>query len=170
MTVCHNSRMNILSQLREMNDYQTERLINSNDFKMFTTKNIDQKVFDEFLNYINYTFARTILWYKFLLARLWLTMAKPWGNCRWQTFETALYQNINIEIKRFTIIIGGQGTGKSTISKLLTIFRDAFWMYILSTKKHQNMQQVLLTLKLYSSEPMLSIPCRRLLVASMQIV
>lgn len=44
---------------------------------------------------------------------------------------------INIEIKRLTIIIGGQGTGKSTISKLLTIFRDAFWHWCVLTEQKQ---------------------------------
>lgn len=44
---------------------------------------------------------------------------------------------INIEIKRLTIIIGGQGTGKSTISKLLTIFRDVFWHWCVLTGQKQ---------------------------------
>lgn len=44
---------------------------------------------------------------------------------------------INIEIKRLTIFIGGQGTGKSTISKLLTIFRDLFWHWCILEGKHQ---------------------------------
>ena len=34
---------------------------------------------------------------------------------------------LNIEIKRFTVFIGTQGSGKSTISKLLTICRDIYW-------------------------------------------
>ena len=34
---------------------------------------------------------------------------------------------LNIEIKRFTVFIGTQGSGKSTISKLLTICRDVYW-------------------------------------------
>lgn len=34
---------------------------------------------------------------------------------------------LEIEIKRLSIFIGAQGSGKSTISKLLTIFRDISW-------------------------------------------
>lgn len=44
---------------------------------------------------------------------------------------------INIEIKKLTIFIGSQGTGKSTISKLLTIFRDLFWHWCILNGKHQ---------------------------------
>lgn len=33
----------------------------------------------------------------------------------------------DVDIRRVTIFIGSQGSGKSTISKLLTIFRDIFW-------------------------------------------
>ena len=33
----------------------------------------------------------------------------------------------DVEIRRVTIFIGSQGSGKSTIAKLLTIFRDHFW-------------------------------------------
>lgn len=51
-TYNEDSRMKILAQLREMNDYQTEKLINSNEFTIFTTENIDQNKFDEFLKYI----------------------------------------------------------------------------------------------------------------------
>lgn len=37
--------------------------------------------------------------------------------------------HIDIEIKRITFFIGSQGSGKSTVSKLLTIFRDVLWRY-----------------------------------------
>lgn len=37
--------------------------------------------------------------------------------------------NLDIEIKRLTFFIGSQGSGKSTVSKLLTIFRDVLWRY-----------------------------------------
>lgn len=37
--------------------------------------------------------------------------------------------HLDIEIKRLTLFIGTQGSGKSTISKLLTIFRDILWRY-----------------------------------------
>ncbi len=36
-------------------------------------------------------------------------------------------KEVNIEIKELTIFIGTQGSGKSTISKLLTICRDVHW-------------------------------------------
>lgn len=32
-----------------------------------------------------------------------------------------------IELKPFLVLIGGQGTGKSTIAKLLSIFQDYLW-------------------------------------------
>lgn len=44
---------------------------------------------------------------------------------------------INIEIKKLTIFIGSQSTGKSTISKLLTIFRDLYWHWCIIEGKHQ---------------------------------
>lgn len=44
---------------------------------------------------------------------------------------------LNIEIKKLTILIGGQGTGKSTISKLLTIFRDVFWHFCILEGQRQ---------------------------------
>jgi len=37
--------------------------------------------------------------------------------------------HLDIEIKRLTVFIGSQGSGKSTVSKLLTIFRDTLWRY-----------------------------------------
>lgn len=37
--------------------------------------------------------------------------------------------HLDIEIKRLTFFIGSQGSGKSTASKLLTIFRDVLWRY-----------------------------------------
>ena len=37
--------------------------------------------------------------------------------------------HLDIEIKRLTLFIGSQGSGKSTVSKLLTIFRDILWRY-----------------------------------------
>ena len=37
--------------------------------------------------------------------------------------------HLDIKIKRLTIFIGTQGSGKSTVSKLLTIFRDVLWRY-----------------------------------------
>lgn len=37
--------------------------------------------------------------------------------------------NLNIVIKRLTVFIGSQGSGKSTVSKLLTIFRNVLWRY-----------------------------------------
>ena len=37
--------------------------------------------------------------------------------------------HVDIEIKRLTFFIGTQGSGKSTVSKLLTIFRDVLWRY-----------------------------------------
>lgn len=37
--------------------------------------------------------------------------------------------HLDIEIKRLTVFIGSQGSGKSTVSKLLTIFRNVLWRY-----------------------------------------
>lgn len=37
--------------------------------------------------------------------------------------------HLDIAIKRLTFFIGSQGSGKSTVSKLLTIFRDTLWRY-----------------------------------------
>ncbi len=37
--------------------------------------------------------------------------------------------HLDIGIKRLTFFIGSQGSGKSTVSKLLTIFRDELWRY-----------------------------------------
>ena len=36
-------------------------------------------------------------------------------------------KNVDIELSKLMIFIGSQGTGKSTIAKLLTIFSDVFW-------------------------------------------
>lgn len=36
-------------------------------------------------------------------------------------------KNATIELKPFLVLIGGQGTGKSTIAKLLSIFQDYLW-------------------------------------------
>ncbi len=43
-------------------------------------------------------------------------------------------QEVDIEIKRFTVFIGTQGCGKSTISKLLTICRDLYWRAVVAMK------------------------------------
>lgn len=45
-------------------------------------------------------------------------------------------KDATIELKPFLVLIGGQGTGKSTIAKLLSIFQDYLWyVYILENKK-----------------------------------
>lgn len=44
-------------------------------------------------------------------------------------------QNVEIEIKKFTVFIGTQGSGKSTISKLLTICRDLYWRAAVARKE-----------------------------------
>lgn len=36
-------------------------------------------------------------------------------------------KDATIELKSLVVLIGGQGTGKSTIAKLLTIFQDYLW-------------------------------------------
>ena len=41
-------------------------------------------------------------------------------------------KELNCEIKKFTVFIGTQGSGKSTVSKLLTICRDLFWQTIVA--------------------------------------
>ena len=46
-----------------------------------------------------------------------------------------------IELKPFLVLIGGQGTGKSTIAKLLSIFQDKFWyLPILSKDKDKSLE------------------------------
>lgn len=44
-------------------------------------------------------------------------------------------KDLDIEIKRFTVFIGTQGSGKSTISKLLTICRDLLWQNIVAKEE-----------------------------------
>ena len=44
-------------------------------------------------------------------------------------------QDVEIEIKKFTVFIGTQGSGKSTISKLLTICRDLYWRAAVARKE-----------------------------------
>lgn len=44
-------------------------------------------------------------------------------------------KDIEMEIKRFTVFIGTQGSGKSTISKLLTICRDIFWRAVVAKRE-----------------------------------
>ena len=39
--------------------------------------------------------------------------------------------NLDIEIRRLTLFIGDQGSGKSTLSKLLTICRDYNWWLLM---------------------------------------
>ena len=43
-------------------------------------------------------------------------------------------KEFDVEIKRFTVFIGTQGSGKSTISKLLTICRDLYWRAVVAMK------------------------------------
>lgn len=40
-----------------------------------------------------------------------------------------------IELNKLVIFIGSQGTGKSTIAKLLTVFNDMFWLHTLAKKE-----------------------------------
>ncbi len=60
ITLNDESRMKILSQLREMNDYQTEKLINSNKFQFVMTDpaDFDEKKFDKFLEHLKSTVKR----------------------------------------------------------------------------------------------------------------
>ena len=44
-------------------------------------------------------------------------------------------KDATIELKPFLILIGGQGTGKSTIAKLLSIFQDYLWYVHILEKK-----------------------------------
>lgn len=57
ITLNDESRMKILSQLREMNDFQTEKLINSNKFQFIMTDSADfnEKKFDEFIKHLKDT-------------------------------------------------------------------------------------------------------------------
>lgn len=45
---------------------------------------------------------------------------------------------LNITIKFLTFFIGAQGSGKSTISKILTICRDLFWQRMVLTEDMEN--------------------------------
>lgn len=44
-------------------------------------------------------------------------------------------KDATIELKPFLVLIGGQGTGKSTIAKLLSIFQDYLWYVHILEKK-----------------------------------
>lgn len=44
-------------------------------------------------------------------------------------------KDVDIKLSKLMVFIGSQGTGKSTIAKLLTIFSDVFWMARLSDNK-----------------------------------
>lgn len=44
-------------------------------------------------------------------------------------------KELAIELNKLVIFIGTQGTGKSTIAKLLTVFNDMFWLQTLAKKK-----------------------------------
>lgn len=50
-------------------------------------------------------------------------------------------KDATVELKPFLVFIGGQGTGKSTIAKLLSIFQDKLWyMSILSEKNESSLE------------------------------
>lgn len=44
-------------------------------------------------------------------------------------------KELSVELNKLIVFIGTQGTGKSTIAKLLTIFNDLFWLRTLVYKK-----------------------------------
>ena len=44
-------------------------------------------------------------------------------------------KDIDIELSRLMVFIGPQGSGKSTIAKLLTIFSDVYWWMTICSKK-----------------------------------
>lgn len=46
-------------------------------------------------------------------------------------------KDATVELKPFLVLIGGQGTGKSTIAKLLSIFQDYLW-YIALLQENEN--------------------------------
>ena len=46
-------------------------------------------------------------------------------------------KDATIELKSLVVLIGGQGTGKSTIAKLLTICQDYLW-YVNILQKNEN--------------------------------
>lgn len=49
----------------------------------------------------------------------------------------------NIELKPYLVLIGGQGTGKSTIAKLLSIFQEKLW-YLSILSKDEDKQDACL--------------------------
>ena len=50
-------------------------------------------------------------------------------------------KDATVELKPFLVFIGGQGTGKSTIAKLLSIFQDKLWyMSMLSEKNESSLE------------------------------
>lgn len=49
-------------------------------------------------------------------------------------------KDATIELKPFLVLIGGQGTGKSTIAKLLSIFQELFW-YLDILKESEKVKQ-----------------------------
>ena len=44
-------------------------------------------------------------------------------------------KDINIELSKLMVFIGPQGSGKSTIAKLLTIFSDVYWWATICSDK-----------------------------------
>lgn len=44
-------------------------------------------------------------------------------------------KELSVELNKLIVFIGPQGTGKSTIAKLLTIFNDMFWLRTLARKE-----------------------------------